>query len=73
MKEFKVITGSKMNPDVGLVQMNSVQADERLTPKLARRAVQVSAGYSFPATVWSNDDHGYRVYRHSARKLPREV
>jgi len=46
------------------------QASERLTPQLARRAVQAAAGLSYPATVWDSENkYGYRVYAKSARKI----
>jgi len=52
-KQLTVVTGPVYNPQVCQVVLNGVQADERLTPQLARRAVQAAAGLSSPATVWT--------------------
>lgn len=70
LKRIKVSRGPTWNPIVNQVELNGVSPEERLTPKLARRAVLVAGGYCFPATAWDQDhDYGYRVYVNSARKL----
>lgn len=72
-KQLTVVTGPVYNPQVQQVVLNGVQASERLTPQLARRAVHVAAGFSYPATVWDNEhNYGYRVYANSARKIAAE-
>ena len=72
-KQLTVVTGPVYNPQVCQVVLNGVQADERLTPQLARRAVQAAAGLSSPATVWDKEHgYGYRVYAKSARKITEE-
>lgn len=69
-KQLTVTTGPSHNPQVQQVVLNGVQASERLTRDMARRAVHVAAGYSYPATVWDSEHNfGYRVYAKSARKL----
>ena len=53
-----------------LVQLNGVDPEERLTPKMARRASRVAHGSSASATVWDNEhNYGYRLYPNSARKV----
>ncbi len=72
-KQLTVVTGPVYNPQVCQVVLNGVQASERLTPQLARRAVQAAAGLSYPATVWDSENrYGYRVYAKSARKITEE-
>jgi len=70
LKRIKVTRGPLQNPLVDQVQLNGVSPEERLTPKLARRAILAAGGHCFPATAWDQDfDYGYRVYVNSARKL----
>ena len=74
MKTLKVISGPRYNPSVQLVQLNNVAPDNRLTPKLARRACQVAVGLGYGATVRDIEHgHGYAVYEHSSRKLGSEA
>jgi len=70
-KQLTVTTGPSYNPVKQQVVLNGVQASERLTPKLAHRALYVATCYSYPATVWDNEhNYGYRLYSpKSARKL----
>ncbi len=69
-KECRVVMGSIQRPVVHTVVLNGVLADEKLTRDMARRAVHVAAGFSFPATVWDSENkYGYRVYAKSARKI----
>ena len=51
------------------VTLNGVCADEPLTPKMAARAAFVAFGHRNGVTVTSNDEHRYRLYSASARKL----
>ncbi len=72
-KEFRVIAGPKHNPVVERIQLNGVLPEEPLTPKLARRAARAAFGHSSQVTVWSaNEEHGYRLYKRSARKIWKE-
>lgn len=69
-KQLTVVTGPVYNPQVHTVVLNGVLADEKLTRDMARRAVHVAAGLSYPATVWDSENkYGYRVYAKSARKI----
>lgn len=60
-----------LNPQIltQTVILNGVHPDEKLTPKLARRAACVAQGHDTGVTVWSGDDFGYRLYENSARKV----
>lgn len=72
-KQLTVTTGPSYNPQVHTVVLNGVLASEKLTRGMARRAVHVAAGLSFPATVWDNEyNFGYRVYARSTRKITEE-
>lgn len=71
-KQFTVVSGSTTNEQINLVELNGVSEDERLTPKMARRAARVACGHNNGVTVWSNEDYGYRLYPRSARKLRAE-
>lgn len=55
------------------ITLNGVLMTERLTPKMARRALRVSCGSDSGGTVWDHEYRiGYRVYANSARKLRME-
>ena len=73
MKELTVTTGPIGNQQTGIVQLNGVLPDAKLTPKLARMAARVAQGGSAGATVWDwFDDYngvGYRLYKNTHRKL----
>ena len=72
-KKFVCSAGFPLyNPALQVVSLNGVSENERLTPKLARRAARVAFGHSSGVTVWSTDDHGYRLYKNSHRRLVRE-
>lgn len=71
-KQFTVTFGPVCNRQTVTIELNGVLPDESLTPKLARRAARVATGTGHNVTVWSNDPHGYRLYRRSARKLRAE-
>ncbi len=53
------------------VTLNGVATSERLTPKMARRAIRAANVNPYTGgTVWDpHADYGYRVYERSARKL----
>jgi len=69
-KNLQVITGPIGNQQTCTVILNGVDLDERLTPKMARRAARVAHGGGWAATVWDTQAGiGYRLYRRSARKL----
>ena len=69
-KEIMVVRGPRWSPLVDTVLLNGVSAGERLTPKMARRAIHVAGGFCEPATAWDREyNFGYRVYTRSARKL----
>ena len=68
-KSFTVIYGPMYDPTVNTVTLRGVWTSDRLTPKLAIRAARVGAGHRSQVTVWSNDDHGYRLYAQTARKI----
>jgi len=68
-KRLSVAAGNGNGAVFAQVELNGVLSDERLTPKMARRAMRI-AGFGAPATVWDNATaSGYRVYARSARKL----
>ncbi len=72
-KQLTVVTGPVYSPRVQQVVLNGVQASERLTPQLARRAVHAAVGPDYPATVWDHQhSYGYRVYARSTRKITGE-
>jgi hypothetical protein len=70
-KQFTVITGPIYAPVTSTVELPGVPPDERLTPKLARQAAR-AAGADGTATVWSDEDYGYRLYERSARKIKKQ-
>lgn len=72
MKTFKVASGPRYNPIVQAVQLNGIAPDERLTPKMARRACRVAIGLGYGAAVWDENGVGYKLYKSSARKLTQE-
>jgi len=71
-KKFVCSAGFLYNPALQVVSLNGVSENESLTPKMARRAARVAFGHSHSVTVWSDDSHGYRLYRNSHRRLVRE-
>jgi len=71
-KEFTLIHGPRYNPLTETVTLNGVAESEPLTPALAVRAARAGCGHRDGVTVWSNDDHGYRLYERSARKITRD-
>ena len=72
LKSFQITYGPRYNPQHAEIVLNGVIASEPLTPALAARAARVGCGHRDGVTVWSNDDHGYRLYAQSARRLERE-
>jgi hypothetical protein len=64
-KEFTVQT----EEGVSTVKLNGVSPDEKLTPKLARRAARVACGTGYNAVVTSTENYGYRLYKKTHRKL----
>ncbi len=71
-KRFTVIHGPRYNPLTETVILNGVIETESLTRAMAIRAARVGCGHRDGVTVWSNDDHGYRLYERSARKITRD-
>ena len=69
-KRFTVTYGPRYNPQHAEVTLNGVIDTEPLTRAMAVRAARVGCGHRCGVTVWSNDDHGYRLYAESARRLP---
>ena len=70
MKELTVFTGVRGNYQQGIVRLNGTLPEERLTPKMARRALRVAQGNDLSGEVWDIPaGYGYRVYRNSARKV----
>ena len=72
-KRFTVTYGPRYFPQHAEIVLSGVIASEPLTPALAARAARVACGHRDGVTVWSNDDHGYRLYAKSARRLTREA
>ncbi len=68
-KQLTVTSGPKGNQVSSKVELNGVQASERLTPKMAARAARIAVGGRDQVTVTSNDAHGYQLYAKSARKF----
>jgi len=69
-KQLSVSHGPRSNLLYTAVELNGVSPDEKLTPKMARRAARVACGHTIQVTVWDNEhDYGYRLYRNSARKV----
>jgi len=67
-KIISASTGSRTNPVHATVQLNGVNPDALLTPKMARMAARIAFGHCNQVTV--RDNHrGYRLYKNSARKL----
>lgn len=67
---FTATAGSRDNLVSTNVQLNGVVSDEKLTPKMARRAARIAYGHESGVTIWDHEhDYGYRVYLKSARKL----
>ena len=71
-KEFQVSYGLRVYPHRATVTLNGFDASEPLTRAMAVRAARVACGHRDGVTVWSNDDHGYRLYKRSAKRLTRE-
>ena len=71
-KSFTVIHGPILDPHIVTITLDGIWTSDRLTPKLAVRAARVGAGHRSQVTVWSNDDHGYRLYAQTARKIWKE-
>lgn len=74
MKYLHVRYGAKDNQQFADVELNSVAEDEPLTPKLARRALEIATGKNYDGIVWDSDNEpdeisGYRLYPNSHRKL----
>lgn len=67
-KKLSVTYGPLGNESHSTVQLNGVSADEKLTPKMARRAARIACGHSNGVTV-TDGEHGYRLYKKSARKI----
>lgn len=67
-KQLSVTHGPSGNESHSTVQLNGVSDDEKLTPKMARRAARIACGHSNGVTV-TDGEHGYRLYRNSARKI----
>ena len=73
-KQVQVISGPRTNPLYHTVVLNGVLPDERLTPKMARRAARIACGSDDRVTVLDEDHgYGYRLYKNTARKLHLEV
>lgn len=68
-KVFHCSAGSSENRVVSTVILNGVEASEKLTPALARRASRVAFGHSNGVDVVSNEDHGYALYANTHRKF----
>jgi len=67
-------TGPRSNPVTTNVQLNGVLPNERLTPKMARRAARIAFGHENGVVIYdSQANYGYRVYRNSARKFYMEI
>ncbi len=71
-KRFTVTHGSKYRPVTSTITLNGVISTDPLTRSLAVQAARVACGHRSGVTVWSNDEHGYRLYARCARKLYRE-
>ena len=66
--------GPRSNPITANVQLNGVLPDERLTPKMARRAARIAFGHEDKVTIYDEQaKYGYRIYRKSARKFYMEI
>ena len=62
--------GSRNNRVTASVQLSGVLPDERLTPKMARRAARIAFGHEDAVTIYDDKaGYGYVVYRNSARKF----
>jgi hypothetical protein len=72
-KQFTVVHGPPYSPISVIVTLNGVLESEPLTPRMAARAARVGCGHRNGVTVWSNDDHGYRLYKDSHRRIRREA
>jgi len=69
-KALQVLTGPIGNQQSSIVKLNGVLPEEKLTPRMARRAARVAQGTSAGTIVWDKEyGHGYRLYKNSARKL----
>ena len=68
-KRFTVVRGPRGNKVVETITLNGIDEDERLTPKLARRAALCTGVVSGGGVdVWSNEDYGYTLYLNTHRK-----
>lgn len=75
MKRKKLFTqaGPRGNPVTANVYLSGVLPDERLTPRMARRAARITFGHENRVTIFDNQaGYGYRIYLNSARKLYRD-
>ena len=70
-KRMTVTAGSKSNPVTTEVELNGVGVEETLTPKMAARAARIAFGHRDGVTV-HNGERGYRLYKHSARRIKPE-
>ncbi len=50
LKLMTVVAGPRSNPITASVQINGIRPQERLTPRLARRAARVAFGHSNQVT-----------------------
>jgi hypothetical protein len=66
-KTVNVMIGSNAAARIVAITLNGVGEDERLTPKLARRAAHACGHYS--SVTVSDGIVAYRLYARSARKL----
>jgi hypothetical protein len=73
MNEWKrvlCLAGPASNRTSAVVELEGTRPDERLMPKMARRAARLAFGHSSGVTVWeSGYRYGYRLYANTARKL----
>jgi len=69
-KRLSVTIGPRGQQQTVQVELNGVLSAERLTPKMARRALRIAQGNDLGGTVYDWDyNYGYRVYARSARKF----
>lgn len=78
MKTLTVTFGDRKDPDVVVVELPGVDADEPLKPKMARMAARIGAGHEFGVKVTEVDGTGYHIcspasqVRNSFYKIPRQ-
>ena len=69
-KKLSVTIGPRGKGQTLAVQLNGITPEERLAPKMARRAAVVAHGQGNSAVVYDHEhDIGYILYAKSARKF----